>query len=67
MRCFDKYKRQLIVIEIDEKIFLTDFDEFCQVLLPLYNKRRLEKGLDKLTDDETTNLFLELRAQNGIT
>jgi len=65
-RCNNE-KREIIVITVDETIFLSDFEEFQAVLVPLYNKRRDEKGLAPLDEDEITNLFLELRKKHGIT
>ena len=56
----------MIVIKIDEKIFLEDFDEFEKVLVPSYDYERKEKGLPKLTDDEITNLLLYLRKKHNI-
>lgn len=54
-------------IPIDETRFLTDFEQFVRVLVPLYNKARHEIGRDPLTDDEQTNLFLDLRKKYAIT
>jgi hypothetical protein len=57
----------VIVITIDEKLFLTDFDQFKIVIVSHYDKMRREKGIAPLTDDEQTNLFLYLRKKHGIT
>lgn len=58
--------RPYILIEIDDKLFLDTFESFEQVIVPQYNRRRFEKGLKPLTDDQKTNLFLELREKHGI-
>jgi hypothetical protein len=62
----EKSDKPLIMIKIDERIFLEDFDEFEKVLVPSYDCERKEKGLPKLTDDEITNLFLYLRKKHNI-
>lgn len=53
-------------IPIDETRFLTDFEQFVRVLVPLYNKSRHEIGRPPLTEDEQTNLFLDLRKKYQI-
>jgi hypothetical protein len=54
------------MIEISDKTFITTFEDFERIIVPLENKLRYEKGLDPLTEDEKANLFLELREQHGI-
>jgi hypothetical protein len=55
-----------IVINIDYRLFLDSFEDFCIVYITHINGRRKDKGLQPLTDDEQTNLFLYLRKKNGI-
>lgn len=54
------------MIEISDKLFLTTFEKFDKVLVPLINRQRKEDGMEPLTEDEKANLFLELREQHGI-
>lgn len=54
------------MIEISDKTFLLSFEDFERVIVPLQNKLRAEKGLAPLSEDEKTNLFLELRKKHGI-
>lgn len=55
------------MIEVSNLSFLLSFEDFDRVLVPLENKLRAEKELPPLTEDEKTNLFLELRKKHGIT
>lgn len=56
----------MTTIPIDEKRFLTDFQQFVRILVPIYNKTRKELNKDPLTEDEQTNLFIDLRKKHGI-
>lgn len=55
------------MIEISDKKFLATFEAFQKVIVPLENKTRKSKGLPPLTEDEETNLFLELRKRHAVT
>lgn len=54
------------MIEINDISFLETLEDFEKVIVPLENKLRKEHGLPELTEDEITNLFLELRRRHGI-
>jgi hypothetical protein len=54
------------MIQIDYRLFLDDFEAFVRVIVANEDKIRKEQGLDALTEDEKTNLFLDLRKKHGI-
>jgi len=57
----------MITIEVNDTIFLEDFEAFCKVLVPLENKLRVERNQEPLSEDEKINLFLELRKKHNVT
>ena len=54
------------MIEIDEKLFLHDFEKFKKVIVFIVDKQRAEDGLPALSEDEQANMFIEMRKEHGI-
>jgi hypothetical protein len=53
------------MIAIDYALFLNSFDDFEKIILPLYQKERKAKNQAPLTEDEISNLFLDLIDEYG--
>ncbi len=49
--------------DINVWLFLVSFEEFNEYVMPLYNEERIKNGKPTLNEDETINLFLELRKE----
>jgi len=49
--------------DINVWMFLESFESFVECVMPLYNDERIKNGKPPLNEDETINLFLELRKE----
>ncbi len=49
--------------DINVWMFLESFESFVECVMPLYNDERIKNGKQPLNEDETINLFLELRQE----
>lgn len=45
---------------IDNSLFLTDYDTFAKCLLPVVNQEREEEGLPILEGEDAMNYYLDL-------
>jgi len=53
------------MINIDETLFLDNFEDFSDVILPIVNSERAEKGLPPLTEQEAMDRYLDLLNEHG--